>query len=136
MEILWKLINNNLRAPITDGAGLTALKIRRGSDGFLFDWADLTFKASGWVSLSAPLVDVDAVNLPGLYARDVTVTDWSDGWYQCDLTYSGRPALYTQGEIYIIDGMPNDEAVDVALYVLTHPPEAVEMDMENDELWD
>ena len=56
-------------APLT---GLTDLYVRieRASDGFLFDWNDLTFKGSGWTTLNQLLTEADATNLPGVY--DVT----------------------------------------------------------------
>lgn len=53
-------------APLT---GLTDLYVRieRDSDGFLFDWGDSTFKASGWTTLNKLLTELDATNLAGMY---------------------------------------------------------------------
>ena len=43
-------------------------KIRRRSDGFVFDWADSTFKTVGSVGqLLQTLTEVDATNFPGEY---------------------------------------------------------------------
>lgn len=45
-------------------------KVRRQSDGFVFDWSDSTFKVVGSVIqlLSADFTEVDAVNFPGEYS--------------------------------------------------------------------
>lgn len=53
-------------APLT---GLVDLYIRleRNSDGFLYDWADATWKGAGWTTLNQSIAEVDATNLPGLY---------------------------------------------------------------------
>jgi hypothetical protein len=53
-------------APIT---GLTDLyiKLHRSSDDFFLDWSDMTWKGSGWTTLSKLLTELDATNLPGLY---------------------------------------------------------------------
>lgn len=51
----------------TTGLADLFVRLQRVSDGRFFDWSDATFKASGWVTLDRPLVEVDAVRLPGLY---------------------------------------------------------------------
>jgi len=43
------------------------IRVRRNSDGWFLDWADNTFKASGWTTLNKLLTEVDATNVPGLY---------------------------------------------------------------------
>jgi hypothetical protein len=80
MEIAVTIADAN-GALLTGKAASTALKIRRVADGYLLDWSDLVFKASGWGSLSTPLVEVDATNLPGVYEKVVTSTAWADGFY-------------------------------------------------------
>lgn len=49
--------------------GATDLFVRlfRDSDGQFFDWADLTFKASGHTTIDRGLTEVNATNAPGLY---------------------------------------------------------------------
>lgn len=49
--------------------GLTDLyvRIRRASDGFFLDWTGMTFKNSGWTTLSQVLTQLSATNAPGLY---------------------------------------------------------------------
>ena len=111
MELLWKLINPNSNAPITGGAAGTAYKIRRGADGNLFDFDDMTFKASGWTTLSAALSEVDAAHLPGVYRGSIDTTLWQNGEYQFDATYSaGNVLLYATDRVALQDGV---EAVTV-----------------------
>lgn len=123
MELLWKLINPNSNAPITGGAVGTSYKIRRGTDGYLFDFGDTTFKASGWTALTAALAEVDAANLPGVYRATCDTALWQDGEYQFDATYSaGGVLLYAVERVLIQDGV---EAVTVGTnndktgYILT-----------------
>ena len=47
-------------------ANLT-LRIVRSSDGYLFDWNDRTFKASGWTTKNQAATEADSTNAPGLY---------------------------------------------------------------------
>lgn len=57
-------------SPAPPLTGLTDLeiKIRRNSDGFYFDWSNNQFKiAASVVTLTTPLVEVDAVTSPGEY---------------------------------------------------------------------
>jgi len=52
-------------APLT---GLADIYVRaRREDGKYLDWADMTFKASGWTTLNKILAEADAINAPGLY---------------------------------------------------------------------
>lgn len=51
----------------TTGLGDLFVRVQRYSDSWFLDWADMTFKASGWTTLDKPLTEVDAVNAPGLY---------------------------------------------------------------------
>ncbi len=58
----------------TSGLALTGLtdlflRIRRRSDGLYLDWADDTFKSSGWTTLNGALTEVDVTNAAGLYSR-------------------------------------------------------------------
>ncbi len=90
MEIIWGIFDDN-QDPVTGGAASTSVKIRRGSDGYLYDWNDGAFKNSGWTTLSATLTEIDATNLAGYYKKDVTESGWTDGWYQVFVRYTGTP---------------------------------------------
>jgi hypothetical protein len=92
MQITW--------ADITGIAASTALKIRR-ADGYLLDWDDLTFKDAGWTTLSAVMIEADAVNLPGIYSKTINVASWDDGFYQAILTYD---SISTITAFYLING--------------------------------
>ena len=97
---------------ITGAAASTALIIRRVADGFLLDWADLTFKAAAWGTLATTLTEVDATNLPGEYRKDVTVTAWNDGFYQAMVHFDdATTVLNFSGEKYIYDGIEVDADV-------------------------
>lgn len=59
------------------GAALTGLtdlyvRIRRQSDGFYYDWADSTFKNSGWTTVNGILTEEDATREAGVYSRSFT----------------------------------------------------------------
>lgn len=105
MDILWKLINSSTNLPITGGAASTAVTIRRGVDGYLFDFSDATFKASGWGAKASAMTEIDAVNLPGCYILSISIATWINGDYQVIATYSGTPALYATAEISITGGI-------------------------------
>lgn len=103
MELYWRLINA-AGDPITGGAASTGLKCRRVSDGKLLDWADGTFKALGWTTLSAALTEPDATNLSGLYVKTVTTAAWADGWYQFYGEYTALPKQYGAVEVHLKNG--------------------------------
>lgn len=90
MEVIWGIFDDN-QDPVTGGAAATSLKIRRGSDGYFYDWSDGLFKNTGWTTLSTTLAEMDATNLPGYYKKDVTESGWTDGWYQAFARYAGTP---------------------------------------------
>lgn len=104
MEILWKLIDS-AGAPITGGAASTSVKIRRASDGYLFDFNDTTFKASDWIAISSAMSEVSATHLPGVYRLLVTTTAWTDGAYQMDASYTGTAAQTALQELLLQDGI-------------------------------
>lgn len=81
MKLTWQILDND-GLPIVGGAASTLVKIRRLSDGYLFDWDDSTFKNSDWVALSSAMSEIDATNIPGWYEKSVTETTWEDGKYQ------------------------------------------------------
>ena len=85
----WSItLVNSSGALITGASALTTLKIRRVSDDFLLDWDDLTFKGAGWGHSTTALVEVSAVNVPGLYKKTVVEAAWSDGDYQGIVRYA------------------------------------------------
>jgi len=68
-----------LHAFVTDLAGaalegVTDIKVYlwRTSDAKIYDWADDTFKASGWTTLKQALTELDATNRKGWYRLDNT----------------------------------------------------------------
>lgn len=103
MKLPWRIIDA-AGNPITGGAASTGLKFRRPSDGKLLDWADGTFKSSGWTTVSTALAEADAANLSGLYVKDVSTAGWTDGWYEFYSEYTGSPKQYGEGEVCIKNG--------------------------------
>jgi hypothetical protein len=86
MEITWLLVDQ-AGTPVTDGAATTALKVRRSADGYLLDWSDYTFKASGWTTVATNFGEIDATNLPGYYRKVMDISAWNDGLYQLIAAY-------------------------------------------------
>lgn len=60
------LILDGSLAPIT-GSSTIVMSIRRKSDDYFLDFADATFKNSGWTTREVQLTQVDATNSPGEY---------------------------------------------------------------------
>lgn len=52
---------------LTGAASTLLIWIRRASDGRFLDFADMTFKASGWTTRQQAMTEADATNAPGLY---------------------------------------------------------------------
>lgn len=103
-------------ALLTGKAASTALKIRRVSDGYLLDWDDLAFKASGWGHSSTALLEVDATNLPGEYRKVVVITAWTDGFYQALVHFDdATTVLNFLGEKYIQGGREVELNLDEAV---------------------
>ena len=64
---------------VAGGAALTGatdlfVRVRRQSDGKILDWADMTFKAAAWTDKEHLLAELDAANLPGVYAYALNTT--------------------------------------------------------------
>lgn len=57
-------------------AGAAGFRVLRKSDNQFLDWADDTFKAAGWTTLTQDLTEVDATNAPGVYEY---VGGWDTG---------------------------------------------------------
>lgn len=64
-QILFLVLKKN-SDPAT---GRTTIRVRiyRKSDNWFFDFNDLTFKPSGWTTLDATMVEIDATNAAGHY---------------------------------------------------------------------
>ena len=121
MEISIVAANAN-GALITGAAASTALKIRRVADGYLLDWDDLTFKASGWGHNSTVLLEVDATNLPGEYRKVVVITAWTDGFYQALVHFDdATTVLNFSGEKYVQGGREVEINIDAAVSTRTKP---------------
>lgn len=104
MRASWLLLDDT-GTPITTGASDTLVKIRRLSDGLLFDWDDETFKNSGWVALESPMVEVDATNLAGWYEKVISELEWSDGGYQIITEFDdGEVKRFGSSEVEVKDG--------------------------------
>ena len=118
-EIMWELYDQSTGDPITGASGSTLIKFRRTPDGYIYDWADDTFKASGWTSITSTLSEKDATNLAGLYVKEIDVALLTDGRYQIFVTYTAStPKQRGSIEFLIKDGAVWDvhtsDNVDVA----------------------
>ncbi len=90
------------------GSSNLRVQIRRAVDGFFLDFADATFKSSGWTTRQGTLTETDATNDAGWYrySTGVDTTGWSAGLYlvtAVEITttlVSGGPQFAT-GEIRI-----------------------------------
>ena len=91
MEITWLLVDQ-AGDPIVGGGADSSLRVRRSVDGYLLDWDDMTFKASGWTTPATLFIEIDAVNLPGYYHKIIDISGWDDGLYQL-------MAAYVAGEV-------------------------------------
>lgn len=102
-------------ALITGAAASTALKIRRVSDGFLLDWADLTFKADPG-TLTTAMDEVDATHLAGEYRKVVVITAWTDGFYQALVHFDdATTVLNFDGKQYVQGGREVEVNLDAAV---------------------
>lgn len=89
-----------LDASLVPLIGKTDIKVdvRRVSDGMFFDFADSTFKGSGWTTRQATMTEVDSTNAPGVYQ------------YTLDTAL-----LPSNDEVYavVVDQVPLDDAANV-----------------------
>ena len=105
MRASWLLLDN-LGSPITNGEASTSVKVRRLTDGFLYDWNDNTFKNSGWVAVSVEMDEIDAVNLPGWYEALISEASWDDGLYQLITSFDdGVVKRFGSSQAEIKDGL-------------------------------
>ena len=110
MEIIVGFFDDS-NDPITGGAASTTIKLRRVTDGYLFDFDDSTFKASGWTTVADALAEVDATNLAGYYKKVITISGFNDGNYQVFVSYSDAVTRNGDLEVIIKDGEIINEIV-------------------------
>jgi hypothetical protein len=110
MELIWSIFNNDGEA-IAGVSANTSLIIRRGADGYLYDWSDSTFKAAAWTTNAIAMTEIDAVNLAGHYARSVDESGWNDGWYHLFTNYNVYPKAAGGAEFLIEAGKIIEEHV-------------------------
>lgn len=69
-ERFWTtLVRDSVR--YTGKSATFTLRIVRSSDGYMYDWSDATFKASGWTTLNKTATEHSAANNPGAYYWDI-----------------------------------------------------------------
>lgn len=98
----------------SDGTALTGstnlrVEIRRAADDYFLDFADGTFKASGWTTKRGTLTEVSSSNAPGWYkySSGIDTTGWSSGSYfvaflEITTTLSLGQPNFASGEIKIV----------------------------------
>lgn len=100
----WRIVANG--SPIT-GATPT-LTWEENTTGYLYDFNDSTFKASGWTTVAADMSEVDSTNLPGVYAKSISTYQLS-GTYTLYAKYSGATTADDQYsapvELVIVNGI-------------------------------
>lgn len=82
--------------------------IRRSADGLYLDWADLTFKGSGWTTLWTTMAEFDPTNLPGGHVKTVDLASFLDGKYQVFGEYAGSFSDYADTEFMVTGGLLAD----------------------------
>lgn len=106
-EIVFELYDST-GAPITGATTLTC-KLRTTPGAQIYDWSDDTFKSSGWTTISADLNEIDATNLPGVYKKEIDVSNFADGRYQVFIAYSATQSQHGSIEFLVDDGQMVDE---------------------------
>lgn len=106
-EIVFELYDST-GAPITGATTLTC-KLRTTPGAQIYDWSDETFKSSGWTTISADLNEIDATNLPGIYKKEIDVSNFADGRYQVFISYSATQSQHGSIEFLVDDGQMVDE---------------------------
>lgn len=105
--ILKAWLYNDSGEAITGSAvkGLVIQDSDANGDLQVLDHDDGTFKDPG--SPTTPevdLVEVDAVNLPGFYRKEVTSTGWLNGFYSFRVRHTASPKRVFTGERYLVNG--------------------------------
>jgi Concanavalin A-like lectin/glucanases superfamily len=103
-DITWRIVYNGV--PIT-GATVTMIW-ERNVDGYLYDFDDSTFKASGWTTENGSMTEVDATNLAGAYRKTLSIYQLN-GTYTVYTKYAGATTALDQYgkpiELVISDGV-------------------------------
>jgi hypothetical protein len=118
MQILVGLFDSSSN-PILGGSALTDLRIRRNSDGFIFDWNDSTFKNVGWTNIFTTMTEISQTNLPGYYKKDVIESTWNDGLYLIVFTYTGADKINGSKEFQITNGKVLEEFASDSLVTIS-----------------
>lgn len=97
---------------LTGKAAFFTLRVRRVSDGLYLDFTGsppyITFSATPAVPTIA-LDEVSATYAPGEYKKALTITAWTDGFYQALAHFDdGTTVLNFSSEKYIIGGKEVD----------------------------
>lgn len=116
----------------TPAVGRTTIRTRiyRTSDKQFFDFSDLTFKASGHVTIDATMAEVDAVNAPGHYELSggfntgtIAVAAPDDTYVTVPSQTSGNDVLPGPGEMAV--GFWADDIAKIDDVATTGPATAV-----------
>ncbi|RTL27880.1 MAG: hypothetical protein EKK55_05535, partial [Rhodocyclaceae bacterium] len=84
-EVLELLALKPDATPLTGSTNLR-VDVRRASDDLILDFGDGVFKASGWATPKATLLEVSAANAPGWYKYSLATAGWSTGAYVLTFT--------------------------------------------------
>jgi hypothetical protein len=99
----WLVLDTD-NEPIVSASPLPVVMIRRVSDNTIYDWDDVTFKSSGWVTKAKGMLELDAVNFPGVYETSTDITSFS-GIYYVYVNYAGTENKQQDvSEINVEDG--------------------------------
>lgn len=114
------------------------IDIRRASDGFLYDFADQTFKNAAWITRPGTMTETDATEWPGAYEYDLDLSAGNaipNDLYQIRVD-SPTPAVANvpaEGTLRS-GGLPDDAAI--ARKALTNRFEVADGDTANAVLYD
>jgi hypothetical protein len=106
-EIVYELYDST-GTPITGATTLTCL-IRTTPGPNIYDWADGIFKPSGWTSISTALIEIDSVNLPGIYKKEIDVSLFESKRYQVFIKYTATQSQHGSVEFLVRNGQIVDE---------------------------
>jgi hypothetical protein len=112
MDIIWLLINDSYD-PITGGSAKTEVRIRQYFTGYVYDWETLSFASS---ASSAYTVLEEETLFPGLYHKEVDISDWDDGRYFIYCAYDDAVSRTIIEEKFIYNGEEITEYEDYVLF--------------------
>jgi len=76
----WLLLDGDSN-PIINANPTPTMRIRRRSDNHILDWADMIFKASGWVAPRKTFTEINPVNFEGVYEIDLPLETLSGKYF-------------------------------------------------------